>query len=716
VLALWIVLLVAATLGHRAVHSSYSDDFSLPGSQSQQALTLLRQHQPTAGGQSAQIVFAASSGSLSAESSAIGSAVHNVATLPHVLSISDPLSPATTSKGGQVAYATVQFDQNPVKLGSSLVRQVDSAVAPARSAGVRVDYGGPLGQAARPAAKDALSELIGIVVAIVVLLIGFGSALAAGLPVVSALLGVFTGLGVLGMVAATTTFASVSPTLAIMMGLGVGIDYAVFLTTRHRHHLMSGSDPIEAAADTVATSGRAVLTAAITVVIAMLGLYASGIAFIGKLGLAAAITVAVAGLAALTLVPALVGIAGRSIDRLHVRAPVAEAGPALPGGDGAADSWHRYARSVGAHPWRYLLAGLSVLVILAIPVLSMELGHIGPQSEPASYTDKRAYDEISRAFGPGTNGPFTIVVQLAAHTSPSTTADVGKRADSALAATPGVASVAPFTASSDGALLYATLIPTTGPQSPATDTLLTTLRDRTLPNTLDGAGARGYVTGTTSAQLDFRNQVSARLPVIIAVVIAAAFLLLLVSFRSPVLALKAAVLNLFSIGAAFGVIVAVFQWGWGGSALGVSSKVPIESYVPMMMFAIVFGLSMDYEVFLLSRVREAWLRTGDDQASVADGLASTARVITCAALIMTSVFLAFLLSSSVVIKLLALGLGLSVLIDASIIRLLVVPATMFLLGRGNWWIPAWLDRILPHLDPEGGDSNTPTKVPVASRP
>jgi len=747
VIAAWILLLVAATAGHRVSGGEYSDDFQLPGSSAQHGANLLRAHEPKAGGKAGQLVFTIASRAggdaavtLRAHAAELTAAARNVARLPHVLAVSDPLAAATTSKDGRTAYATVRFDINPRNLGPSYLASVDQAVAGARAAGVDVDYGGILGQAARPKANEAASEIISIVVAIVVLLVGFGSVYAAGLPIVTALAGVGTGLGVLGMVAATTAFASVSPTLAIMIGLGVGIDYALFLTTRHRQLVMDGLEPVEAAARAVSASGRSVLVAAATVVIAMLGLFASGIGFVGKLGLAASITVAVSALAAVTLVPALLGLAGRRVDRWWVRRPVAEgaastnaagtgtgtgtdagAGAAagagvgtgsgtagLGAGGGAGTGWHRYAASVGRHPWRYLGAGVAALAVLAVPMLWMTLGHVGPHAEPVSYTDRRAYDAITEAFGPGANGPFTVVVQLAdgqadgaaaGRTTGGADPALVSALDRALAGTPGVAAATPARTTTDGALLIAVVVPTTGPQAAATDKLLGRLQHDTLPQVLAGTGSHGYITGNLAGQLEFRDRLSARLPIIIAVVLAAAFLLLLASFRAPVLALKAAVLNLLSIGAAYGVVVAVFQWGWGGSLLGVDEKVPVESYVPMMMFAIVFGLSMDYEVFLLSRVRERWLATGDNGRSVADGLAATARVITCAALIMTSVFLAFLISSNVVIKMLALGLGVSVLIDASLIRLVVVPATMFLLSRANWWLPRWLDRLLPRIEP-----------------
>ena len=433
----------------------------------------------------------------------------------------------------------------------------------------------------------------------------------------------------------------------------------------------------------------------------MLGLYASGIGFLGALGVAAAIGVAAGALGALTLVPALLGLAGRRIDRLRVRRPAAEASAGHAG-------WARYAAAVGARPWRFLLAGVLLLGVLAIPLLSLQLGHVDAGADPASYSDKQAYDAISSGFGPGANGPFTDRHPAWPRGQP--------RAGPA-AGGPGCAPAWPrprtwlrsarSRPARTGPSWSPRWCPASRPQAQATDDAAAArCAARTLPDALAGTGARGYVTGLTAAQLDFRNQVGGQLPVVIGVVIAAAFLLLLATFRSPLLALKAAAANLLSIGASYGVLVAVFQWGWGSPALGVSEKIPIESYVPMMMFAIVFGLSMDYEVFLLSRVREAWTATLDNHASVASGLAATARVITCAALIMASVFLSFLLSTNVVVKMLALGLGVSVLIDATVIRLVVVPATMFLLGRYNWWIPRWLDRALPHLEPEGPPART----------
>lgn len=693
VVVVWLAVLVGALVGSHALGGTYSDDFTLPGSPAQTGADLLKAHQPSAGGVAGQIVF---TGGIDDQRSSIDTATGDVSRLPHVLSVGS----LTVSGDGRVGYVTVQFDVNPVTLGSGYVSSVDRATDGARAAGVGVAYGGTLGQADRPTGADRTSEVIGIVVAIVVLLLGFGTVLGAGLPIVSAVVGVLTGLGVLGMVAAAVTFAAVSPTLATMMGLGVGIDYALFLTTRHRQALLDGADPVTAAARTAASSGRAVIVAATTVVIALCGLYASGITFIGQLGVAAGITVVVAAAAAVTLVPALLGLASRHIDRVRVRRPVAE-----PVGDGGV--WERHAARVGRRPWLYLVGGVLVALVLAVPLLSIRLGHVDAGADPTGYTDRQAYDAISAGFGPGANGTFTVVVPV----SGDATA-VSSALGNALAGTADVASVSPVRATPDNALLVATVVPASAPQDARTDLLLSTLQDTTLSNALSGYHTQGYVTGTTAGQLAFRDQVAAHLPVIICVVIGCALVLLLASFRSVAVAIKAAVLNLLSIGAAYGVVVAVFQWGWGGSALGVGETVPIESYVPMMMFAIVFGLSMDYEVFLISRIRESWLSTRDNAASVASGLAATARVITCAALIMTSVFLAFLLSTNVVVKMLALGLGVSVVVDATVIRLLVVPAAMFLMGRANWWLPRWLDRVLPRLEAPPAAERPVTPVQV----
>ncbi|MFJ4083041.1 MMPL family transporter [Streptomyces iakyrus] len=708
VIIAWLVALVALQVVSREFGGSYSDNFSLPQAQAQKGLDVLKAHDPQAGGYSSQIVLRDDQQPLTALSSQMSTTVADLEKLPHVLSAQNPLSAPGTPSGQQnvgplsddkkTAYITVRFNVQPSTLGDDYLDGVDTAVQPLRSAGAEVEYGGPLGELARPSADDRVSELIGFGVAVIVLLVGFGSVIAAVVPLLSALISVVGGLAILGLLAAAFTFATVSPTLATMIGLGVGIDYALFMLTRHRQNLIDGIDPVRAAGQAASTSGHAVLVSGCTVIIALAGLSASGVSFIALLGLAAAVTVVSAVVGALTLVPALLGLIGRHIDRFHVRPPIAETEAGA--GDTPQGTWHRYAQRVERRPLSFLSAGVAVVVILAIPLFSIQLGHIGDGADPTSFTDRRAYDLMADAFGPGSNGPLTVVIDQT-NVPQSQRSALASKAQQSLDEVQGAAVVTPLTPTQDGDILLGTVYSAKSPQNAATTDLTNRLVDDTLPDAVQGTDAKGYVTGTTATQVDFRDIVASQLPVIIAVVVGLAFLIILAVFRGLLVAVKAAVLNVLSIAASYGVVVAVFQWGWGGPALGVHGKVPIESYVPMMMFAIVFGLSMDYEIFLLSRVHEAWLRTQDAEGSVAHALEITARVITCAALIMVSVFAAFIVSDNIVVKMLGLGLAVSVLIDATVVRLLMVPAVMTLLGRHAWWMPRWLDRVVPHIDAEG---------------
>ncbi len=696
VISSWILIAIIAGLAQRVYGGIYQDNFNLKGTESYQGLSLLSKSDKAASGYSGLVVIHAYKGTITQQSAAVIQSYSNLVNLPDVLSVSNPLaaSSPSMSKNQTTAYFNVNFSVVPKSLGIGYLSSLNAATQPMKKAGLEVEYGGGLDQLTRPTTKDVGSEAIGFGVALVVLLISFGSIMGSMLPLMTAFLSVIIGLSLLGLVAAVITFGTVSPTLAVMIGLGVGIDYAVFLTTRFRQKIMDGLDPISAAGITAKSSGHAVLVAATSVSVALLGLYGSGIGFIGQLGFASIFGVITAAVGAMTLVPAALGLIGRRIDRFKVKKPVAESSSTQ-----AKDGWHRYALSVGRHPWAFLAGGVTIMVLLTIPLFSMQIGHIGDGADPMSFTDKKAYDLISSAFGPGANGTFQVVIDVAGTKKSAT--QLGKNLYSSLSSTANVARVSQPSITSDKKLIVATVVPKTDPQSSQTTTLFNTLLDTTVPRVTANTGAVGYITGGTASQIQFAQTLASRLPIIILIVVLTAFLLIMSTFRSLILAIKAAALNLLSISAAYGVITAIFQWGWGRSLLGVSENVPIESYVPMMMFAIVFGLSMDYEIFLLSRVKESWDITRDNPLSVARGISSTARVITAAALIMVSVFTAFVGSPEVDIKMIAIGLATSVLIDSTVVRLLLVPAIMNILGTKCWYIPKWLDRVLPHIEAEG---------------
>ena len=696
VISSWILIAIIAGLAQRVYGGIYQDNFNLKGTESYQGLSLLSKSDKAASGYSGLVVIHAYKGTITQQSAAVIQSFSNLVNLPDVLSVSNPLaaSSPSMSKNQATAYFNVNFSVVPKSLGIGYLSSLNAATQPMKKAGLEVEYGGGLDQLTRPTTKDVGSEAIGFGVALVVLLISFGSIMGSMLPLMTAFLSVIIGLSLLGLVAAVITFGTVSPTLAVMIGLGVGIDYAVFLTTRFRQKIMDGSDPISAAGITAKSSGHAVLVAATSVSVALLGLYGSGIGFIGQLGFASIFGVITAAVGAMTLVPAALGLIGRRIDRFKVKKPVAESSSTQ-----AKDGWHRYALSVGRHPWAFLAGGVTIMVLLTIPLFSMQIGHIGDGADPMSFTDKKAYDLISSAFGPGANGTFQVVIDVAGTKKSAT--QLGKNLYSSLSSTADVARVSQPSITSDKKLIVATVVPKTDPQSSQTTTLFNTLLDTTVPRVTANTGAVSYITGGTASQIQFAQTLASRLPIIILIVVLTAFLLIMSTFRSLILAIKAAALNLLSISAAYGVITAIFQWGWGRSLLGVSENVPIESYVPMMMFAIVFGLSMDYEIFLLSRVKESWDITRDNSLSVARGISSTARVITAAALIMVSVFTAFVGSPEVDIKMIAIGLATSVLIDSTVVRLLLVPAIMNILGTKCWYIPKWLDRVLPHIEAEG---------------
>ena len=596
--------------------------------------------------------------------------------------------------------------------------------------GLNIQYGGDMFSTFELPA----SELLGILAAVVILLIAFGSVLAMGLPIGTALFGLFTGIALVTLGSHVFTMPDFSTQLAAMIGLGVGIDYALFIVTRYREALHGGQDPETATATALDTAGRAVLFAGTTVMISLLGMFLVGLKFVSGLAVAGSLAVLTMMIASVTLLPAMLGFVRERIDVTTWRGVIGLLAPTLAillavlfGAPALAmvgflitivviiasvtfaktlkhqiprrrekprerTFWYRWSRMIQHRPWRFLIGGLAALIVLALPVLSIRLGFGDTGNLPEKQTPRQAYDLLAAGFGPGFNGPLTMVAQVPAGTDPATLQPV----TDAVAATPNVAFASPPIMVSNDLALW-TVYPKSAPQDAATEKLVHTLRDDILPKT----GQDVKVGGITAISVDFSGYLASRLPWFIGAVLLFSFILLMTVFRSVLVPLKAVILNLLSIGAAYGVVVAVFQWGWGGSLLGLGRSGPIESWAPMMLFAIVFGLSMDYEVFLLSRIREEYDRTHDNATAVADGLTSTARVITAAALVMVCVFASFVLGDQRAIKLFGLGLAVAVLIDATLVRMLLVPATMELLGDRNWWLPKWLDRILPKLNVDG---------------
>ncbi len=699
----WLIV-VAGLAGLRSgFGGEFYNNYTVPGSQSSQGLDVLQKSFPSQGGYAGQIVFHAKKGTIADQTTAVDQAMKNVGGLPDVVASTNPLTtkPARVSKDGTIAYGTVSFSVVPASLGSDYLAKLDAAVKPARTAGLQVEYGAGAGQIGQQT-SDKASEVIGLTCALLLLLFMFMSIWAALIPLVSALFSVLAGLSLVGLLAAASSFPTTAPTVATLLGLGVAIDYGLFLVARHREHVDQGMDPVESAAEATSTSGGAVVVAGGTVVVAILGLYVSGVPFVGAMGLASAIVVAVAILAALTLTPAFMGVAGRNVRafgryrRSHPQDDAAH----------ERSAFARWGTMVSNRPWPWAIGSLIVLAILIVPVFSLRLGQLDAGTNPTDQTSRRAYDLVAKGFGPGANGPLTIVVSLPKGSSQDSTTMLTDL-QSTLSKTHGVASVSAPDVNKAGTTASLTVVPTTSPQDQATTDLVNHVRDSVLPP----VKATTYVAGTTAGYVDFTAKTAQRMPWLILAVVALSFVLLTVAFRSVVIATKAGVLNLISVGAAYGVMVAVFQWQWGSELVGIHESLPIPAFVPMLMFAIVFGLSMDYEVFLISRVHEAWIKTRDSRRSVAIGIGGTARVITTAAAIMIVVFTSFVLDDDPTVKMLAVGMAVAVLIDASVIRMIFVPAVMSLLDEHAWWMPRWLDRITPHLDIEGTGAAGTEPVP-----
>jgi RND superfamily putative drug exporter len=693
VVVAWLVVLVSINLVAMTFGGENKQDFLSPGTDSKAALELLDERFPAQAGDTVTIVIHDDAGVASPGVRAVAELLINrVRQLPHIVAV---VAPWDAQGGGQLSsdgttgYATVQLDSSSARFPVSVATEMLDLAADARRAGTQIELAG---QAIDNAQSGSIgAEGPGLLIAAIVLLVAFGSLVAMGLPLATALFGVGVGLAAGALLANVIAVPDWASSVATMIGLGVGIDYALLIVTRYRSELVAGAPPSTAAATAMATAGRSVVFAGITVVISLLGMLTMNQPYVPGVAFSAVATVLAVMLAALTLLPALLGFAGRNIDRLRMpfRHPsVDHTGRGF---------WYRWSRTVQRRPIVTGLAGALALAVLIAPVAGLRLGFPDAGNDPTSLTTRRAYDLMTEGFGAGFNGTFVLVADqgdteaMAALTTLHTS----------LAATPGVAAVSPPIASPGGDAAVITLTPTASPQDEATTELLTRLRDDIVPTALAGTDVTVTIGGLTAANVDQTASISSRLPLFIAAVIALSFLLLLAVFRSVLVAAKAAVLNLLSIIAAYGVVAYAAQGGWFGQLFGITTPTPIPAFIPMMMFAILFGLSMDYEVFLLSRVREEYLRTGDNATAVADGLAATAKVITAAALIMTAVFGAFIFDDQIFLKIIGIGMAAAVIIDATIIRLVLVPSTMELLGDKNWWMPKWLDRIIPNLDIEG---------------
>ncbi|MCC6945315.1 MAG: MMPL family transporter [Thermomicrobiales bacterium] len=680
----------------------YADSFALPGAESQQAYDLLEERFPQQAGSSATMVFRTDDpAGIGAPDSrtAIEAILAEASTLPHVSHIVSPFdAEQQISADGRTAYATVAFDALAAEIPLSDIDQFIDLVDRSGSEALQVEAGGDI-VAQSEFSISYTAELVGITAASIILLLAFGSVVAMGLPILTALLGLFVGFMGIGIVASVMDVATFAPAFASMIGIGVGIDYALFVVTRYREGLADGLSPQRSVVQAVDTAGRAVIFAGGVVVISLLGLSAVGVPFITAIGVAAAIVVAAAVTVALVVLPSILALLGRRIDKWSISRRQSDAASAhqhIPFG-------RRLARRIQETPWPFAIISAASLLILAVPLADVELGFPDAGANPTSYHSRRAFDLLTEGFGPGFSNPLLIVLEDEKGISPDTL----EAMTAALAETPSIVQVDQAFLNEAGDTAVINVIPEGGSNDSSTQDLVSDLRNVTIPQTLEGSGTRAFVGGPTGSFLDFSDHLVSRTPYVFIVIIGLSFLLLTVVFRSPVIALKASIMNLLSIAAAFGVIVAVFQWGWGGQLIGLEESQPIAVFMPMFLFAILFGLSMDYEVFLLSRIREYWAHGDTTSDAVANGLAVTAKVITAAAAIMISVFLAFVATPDPIIKQFGLGLAVAILVDATIVRMILVPSTMELLGHRNWWFPAWLDKIVPHVNIEGSTSPLP---------
>ena len=704
VIGIWVLAAVVVIGASGTVGRDLEDTFEVPGLDSQDALDLLSAAQSDQAGLTAQVVVTpiddtATFFDSAAAQDELVDLQSELLALPNVIGTTDPAAAVATGAEAAAASGSVSADgrialirvQYPVleDLDVGDLENLKEWGEDARlDSPLQVEMGGDLFFAFEQP-ETGVGEMIGIVAAVIILLVAFGSVIAMGLPIGMALFGLALGVSSMALLTYLIDIPSWAPQMGSMVGLGVGIDYALFLVTRHREFLAKGMTVPEAAGRAVATAGQAVIFAGGTVVVAILGLAVAGIPFMTAAGIATSVIVLIMVTASVTVLPAFLGLAGHRIDKVLFR----RSGTGVP--TGVSPAWERWGTHVSKHAWAYMVGVVAFLLALTAPVLALQLGFPDEGTLPESRTERRAYDLVADGFGPGVNGPLVIAVDISADST------VVEPLVDAVAADVGVAAVSPADVNEAAGVATIVAFPTTSPQDADTVDTIRRIRSDVFPEILDDSPATAHVGGQTAQFSDMGERVTDRLPWFIAAVILLSFVLLMLVFRSILVPLKAAILNLLSIGAAYGVLVAVFQWGWGAGLIGLESTVPIVSFMPMFMFAILFGLSMDYEVFLLSRVREEYLLTGDNERSVIHGIASTARVITSAALIMISVFLGFVLGDDPAIKMMGLGLATAIFVDATIVRLILVPATMKLMGDANWWLPGCLDRIMPTIDIEG---------------
>jgi putative drug exporter of the RND superfamily len=666
-----------------------ADDFSIPGAESQEALDLFRDHSPAFAGADSTIVFDTDQGQVSdpENRAAIEGALDRIKALPHVEQVDDPFAEGgQVSQDGRIAAADVRYDLEPDDLDKDDGERLEAAAETAEGGDVSVSARGiPIDLASEQTLP--VGELAGVAIAIILLTLLFRSGVAMAATLVGALFGVIVGQILLTALASPLGLPEFASVIAVMLGLGAGIDYSLLIIGRYREQAAAGDSTRDAAAKAAGTSGASVVAAGLVVMVAIAGLLVIGIPLIGKLGVAAAIAVGAVVVSALTILPIMMGALARWLKPKkpdHVRPSAA---------------FERWGRTITARPWLSIAAGVSVLLVFAIPVTNLRLGQPDDGNQPEDKTQRVAYDLQSEAFGPGSNGPFLLAVDTPPD-DPDTKQHLSAL-QSAVADTPGVASIAPPQLSEDGEMATVFAIPETAPQDERTSDLLERLRDDVIPEATAGTQLRVFVGGNTATFEDFSDKVAARLPVFIAAVIGLSVLLLIAAFRSLWIPLVSAVFNLLSVLASYGIVTAVFQEGIGASLIGVDSGVPVVSFVPVMMFAILFGLSMDYNVFLLSRVQEAYKAGDGPRESVISGMSRIAKVILFAGLIMSGVFLAFVTESDVTAKMFGLGLGLAILIDVLIVRLVIAPAVVTLLGHRAWWLPGWLGPLLPNVSIEG---------------